>query len=299
MFERIAVFGMGLMGGSVAAAARERGVVAEVIGVTRREETARAVEAAGLVDRALLDPLEAVAGAELVVLCNPVFAIPDTLQRCAPALEPGAIVTDVGSVKGPLAETLPGLLPPHAVYVGSHPMAGSHETGFAHASADLFEGAACIVTRSADTVPGAVERVVGFWAALGSRVFERDPTLHDDEVAWISHAPHAIAYAFARALADSPGPASELRGPGFRDFTRIAGADAELWTDILVANRKALAGPLEAIARSLDELAQAIVAGDTERVLDLLSVARESLSIDGADPAATADLAVKVAAIKE
>ena len=120
-------------------------------------------------------------------------------------------------------------------------------------------------------------------------MFRRDPTLHDDEVAWISHAPHVVAWAYAHALIDSPGPASELRGPGFRDFTRIAGADPEMWTDILVANRKALAGPLEAVARSLTALAEAIAAGDSERVQDLLTEARE----------AAAEEAVKVAATKE
>lgn len=293
LFERIAVFGMGLLGGSVAAAARVRGVASEVVGVTRRDENARAVEAAGLVDLAVIDPEAGVRGADLVILCNPVFAMPETLERCASALEPGAIVTDVGSVKGPLAETLPGLLPDHAVYVGSHPMAGSHETGFAHARADLFEDAACVVTRSAGCGEADVARVSAFWSALGGRVFERDPTLHDDEVAWISHAPHAIAFAFAHALAASPGPASELRGAGFQDFTRIAAADAEMWTDILISNRKALAGPLEATARSLADLAAAIAAGESDRVLEVLASARESLAAGATKPA------VKAAAIKE
>jgi prephenate dehydrogenase len=288
LFERISVFGMGLLGGSVSVAARARGIAGEVVGVTRREENARAVEAAGLVDRAVIDSRSGVRGADLVVLCNPVFAMPETLERCASALEPGAIVTDVGSVKGPLAESLPGLLPDHAVYVGSHPMAGSHETGFAHARADLFEDAACVVTRSAGNSDADVARVSAFWSALGGRVFERDPTLHDDEVAWISHAPHAIAYAFAHALAASPGPASELRGAGFRDFTRIAGADAEMWTDILMSNRKALAGPLQAMAHSLEDLARAIAAGESERVLEVLVSAREVLAAGAEKPAVKA-----------
>ena len=285
-FERVAVVGIGLLGGSVALAAKARGVAGEVVGITRREETARAATEAGIVDRAVLSPAEGVAGADLVVLCNPVFAMAASLSGFAEHVAEGAILTDVGSVKGPLAETLPGLLPPGAVYVGSHPMAGSHHTGFQHARADLFDGAACVVTHSADTDAAAAERVAAFWTALGSRVFRRDPTLHDDEVAWISHAPHAVAFAFARALTDSPGPASELRGPGFRDFTRIAAADPEMWADILVANRKALAGPLETTARSLDALAQSIAAGDTERVQEILASARDTLtgsSEDGAE----------------
>jgi len=289
-YSRIAVFGMGLLGGSVATAVRQRGIAAEVVGITRRDETARAVEAAGLVDRAVLDPAAGVADAELVVLCNPVFAMRDTLARCAASLADGAVVTDVGSVKGPLAETLPGLLPGHARYVGSHPMAGSHHTGFAHARADLFEGAACVVTRTPETDAAAADGVTAFWTALGCRVFQRDPARHDDEVGWISHAPHAVAFAFAHALAGSPGPASELRGPGFRDFMRIAGADPEMWTDILVANRKALATPLDATLQSLQALHDAIASGDAERVLDLLASAREALTGPsegaGANPAA-------------
>lgn len=280
-FERIAIFGMGLLGGSVAKAVRARGVAREVIGVTRREETARALEAAGLVDRAILDPADGVAEADLVVLCNPITFMPGVLDRAAPHLSPGTVVTDVGSVKGPLAETLPGRLPSGVCYVGSHPMAGSHQTGFEHARADLFQGRPCVVTATAETDENAAGRVAAFWESLGARIFRRDPTLHDDEVAWISHAPHAIAYAFAHALRDSPGPASDLRGPGFRDFTRIAGADVEMWADILLANRKALAGPLEATALALTALAEAVSAGDSETVHQLLATARETLGVDG------------------
>src|SRR5690606_17292264 len=180
------------------------------------------------------------------------------LADAGPALAPGALVTDVGSVKGVLADTLPGLLPPGVHYVGSHPMAGSHEKGPDHARPDLFEGAACVVTPVPGDPPEAVERIEGLWRALGARVVRRDPAGHDREVAWMSHLPHVLAFAFARALAEAPPGARDVAGPGFRDFTRIARSDAELWADILVANAKALAGPLARVARELAEAARVL-----------------------------------------
>jgi prephenate dehydrogenase len=249
-----------------------------VVGVSRGRETAAAAVAAGLADEATHELAAGVAGAELVVLCTPVFAMAETLRRAAPHLREGALVTDVGSVKGPLVETLPGLLPPGVHYVGAHPMAGSHETGLRHARADLFEGAACVLTPTAATPAPALARVRAFWLALGARVVERDPAEHDAEVAWVSHLPHALAFAYAESLAAAPAPAFALAAGGFRDFTRIAGSDPELWADILVTNKKALAGPLAAASRSLAKLAEALEAADLESVHRLLAAAREQLA---------------------
>jgi prephenate dehydrogenase len=187
-------------------------------------------------------------------------------------------VTDVGSVKAPLAETLPGLLPAGACYVGAHPMAGSHESGLRHARADLFERAACVLTPVAGTPRARVARVAAFWTALGARVVERDPAAHDAEVAWVSHLPHALAFAYAAALAGAPRGGGEVRGGGFRDFTRIARSEPELWADILVHNRKALAAPLAAAAERITSLARLVEAGDAEAVERFLAAARESLA---------------------
>ena len=195
-FERIAIIGLGLLGGSVALAAKSRGIAGCVVGVTRRPETREAALRDGAVDRAGSDLAEGVRGAELVVLGTPVFAMAEVLRKAAPHLQEGALVTDVGSVKGLLAETLPGILPAGVTYVGSHPMAGSHESGFAHARADLFEGATCIVAPTPGTPRAPVDRVAAFWSGLGATVLERDPALHDAEVGWVSHVPHAVAFAF-------------------------------------------------------------------------------------------------------
>lgn len=280
-FARLAVVGIGLLGGSVALAARKRGVAAKVVGVTRGREAAERARARGIVDEAGVDLARGVAGADLVVLATPVNAMAGVLAAAAPHLAEGALVTDVGSVKGCLAETLPGLLPARACYVGAHPMAGSHERGLEHARADLFEGAACVVTPVPTTPPEALDRVKRFWAALGARVLLRDPGVHDLEVAWVSHVPHALAFAFARALSGAPAGAREVRGSGFRDFTRIALSDAELWADILTANRKPTAAALLAAAEQATALARLLEAGEVEAVERFLSAARENLAEAG------------------
>ena len=278
-FERLSVLGLGLLGGSLALAARRRGLATRVVGGARRPDTRAAALARGAVDAAL-DPEEAVDGAELVVLATPFTAMPELLRRVAPRLADGAIVTDVGSVKGSLAEVLPGLLPAGARYVGSHPMAGSHRSGIEHAREDLFEGAVCVVDASAD--PEARERVAALWGALGARVVLRTPAQHDAEVAWMSHVPHLLAYAFAGALRAAPPGAAEVAGPGFRDFTRIAHSEPELGADILTANRKALAAPLEAVGTALRELARAVEANDAEALERWIGAARGALAPGGA-----------------
>jgi len=276
--ERVTVVGLGLLGGSIAAAARARRAASCVAGVARLRETAAAALRAGFVDEAGQDLERGVAGAQLVVLATPLGAMPELLRRAAPHLAEGCVVTDVGSVKGSLGETLPGLLPPGVHYVGAHPMAGSHRRGLDAARSDLLEGAACVVAPGPGAPTAAVALVREFFEALGARVVERDPARHDAEAAWVSHLPHALAFAYAHALADAPGSAAELRGSGFRDFTRIAQSDPELWAEILCANRKALAGPLGRTGARLAELARAVEQGDLEAVERFLASARESLA---------------------
>lgn len=276
-FERVAILGLGLLGGSVALAARERGAARRVVGTGRRREALEAAVRAGVVD-ATASVERAVEAADLVVLATPVASMAEQLRRAAPHLRPGTIVTDVGSVKGLLAESLPALLPPGVPYVGSHPMAGSHLRGVEHARADLFEGAPCVVTATPDTDAAAADRVADFWSRLGARVVRRDPGDHDAEVAWVSHVPHVLAFAFAQGLGAAPETAGRLGGSGFRDFTRIAQSDAELWSDILVANAKSIAGPLREVAQVLSRFASELEAGDVEALERAITAARENLA---------------------
>lgn len=275
-FERMAVLGLGLLGGSTALAARRRGVVAEVRGHARRPGPLEAACAAGVIDAAgTLE--EVVTGADLIVLGTPIAAMERVLDQAAPHLRAGAVVTDVGSVKGDVAAVLPGLLPEGVHFVGSHPMAGSHRVGVEHADADLFVGRCVVVTPVGSTDAAAAARVAAFWRALGARVVERDPGAHDAEVAWTSHLPHLVAYAFAHAFSRAPDSASELAGSGFADFTRIARSSPEMWADILATNRKAIAGPLQDFRDSLAELSRALEADDGEALERLLAIARDTL----------------------
>ncbi len=275
VFERIGVVGLGLLGGSLALAARKRGLVSSAVGATRSPEARRQALQSGAVD-AVVD-LECVAeGADLVLLATPVHAMPDLLRRLVPGLAEDSIVTDVGSVKAPLAETLPGLLPPGCLYIGSHPMAGSHERGMEHAVAGLFEGRSCIVTQHGE--PEAEARVCAFWEGLGMRVVRRTPARHDEEVGWASHLPHLLAFAFGHGFADAPEGAADVVGPGFHDFTRIARSDTELWGDILTTNAKALEGPLARVGRAIGELSELLQAGDADALEQWLQQARDGLA---------------------
>lgn len=276
-FEKLAVLGLGLLGGSVAAAAKQRGLADEVVGAARRTGPLERARAAGIVD-SVASPLEAVVGADFVVLATPVGSMPKLVAEVAPNLEPGCILTDVGSVKLSVIDLIPGLLPDGVEFVGSHPMAGSHLRGPDHARADLFEGATCVVTPRLGQSPTAIERVEDFWRALGARVTRRSAAAHDEEVAWVSHLPHLLAFAFAESLQSAPREVGELAGSGFRDFTRIAQSDAELWGEILSLNSKALSGPLNHFSESLARLARLLEEGDGESLEQLLSQARIRLT---------------------
>jgi len=276
-FEKLAIVGLGLLGGSVAAAARARGLVSHVVGAARRPGPLRHALDAGLVD-AVATPVDAVVGADLVVLGTPVGSMARVVAEVAPRLSAGCLVTDVGSVKASVVETLPGLLPQGVEFVGSHPMAGSHLRGPEHARADLFEGASCVVTPRAGQDPAAVLRIEAFWRALGARVTRRAPAEHDEHVAWVSHLPHLLAFAFADALSAAPTEVGELAGGGFRDFTRIAQSDAELWGEILSLNGKALSGPLNHFSASLAGLARVLEEGDSESLERRLQTARQRLA---------------------
>jgi prephenate dehydrogenase len=286
-FERLAIVGLGLLGGSVALAARRAALAGRVVAAGRRRAPLERALAAGVVDE-IADLAGAVKGADLIVLATPIGTMVPLMEQAAPHLAEGALITDVGSVKEPLADRLPGVMPPGVHYIGAHPMAGSHERGVDHAREDLFDGACCVITPLASADRDAVESVRHFWTALGARVVERDPARHDAEVAWVSHAPHLLAFAFAHALGEAPGGAAELAGTGLRDFTRIARSDSELWSEILDVNRKSLAGPLQAFRRSLDQLARAVESGDTDALENLLTAARIALgSVSPADPDAS------------
>ena len=233
--NRLAILGVGLLGGSIGLAVRERVKGCAVIGYGHRPSTLRTARLVGAIDEGYEQPELAVQQAQLVILCTPVGMLSSILQTISAHLAPGAVVTDVGSTKASLVAAAEKLMPAHARFVGSHPMAGSEKRGVQFARADLFNNALCITTPTGQTDPAALKTVEEFWNLLGMRTTRLSPLEHDRLLADVSHLPHAVA---AALVAMQEQRALELCGKGFLDLTRIAEGDGGLWRDILIDNRE-------------------------------------------------------------
>ncbi len=290
-FHKVTVLGVGLLGGSLGLALRQRRLATEVWGVVRRDRVIAEAEAAGVVDRATTHLDEAVRGADLVVLCLPVGTMPAMANAIRPYLKPGAVVTDVGSVKESVVIRLePVIEAAGGWFVGSHPMAGSHRTGFGAAEPDLFAGATCVVTPTAESHPPAVEQVEELWRAVGATVLSLSPAQHDELVSRSSHLPHVVAAGLANyVLSPAHGyPGNRLCAGGFRDTTRIASSSPELWRDITLANRHHLARALGVLVADLEEFRRALIEEDTKAVGEFFEAAKQRRdSWSAAEEAAT------------
>jgi len=270
-FERLAVVGLGLLGGSVALAARKHGAAREVRAVDPKLSEAKGIP--------LVSLAEAAAWAELIVLAVPVEVMEEVLRELAPHLRPESLLTDVASVKRPMAGWARRWLAHPERCVGAHPMAGGHQSGLGAARADLFEGAACFITPAGSEPPAVVDRIDEFWRCLGALTVRRTPEDHDAITAALSHVPHVIAYAFARGLpgADVLG----LAGPGLRDFIRIARGNSKLWCEILLMNRDRVTEEVARFQSDLEKILGALVRGDRaalERELEEARRRSEKLS---------------------
>jgi len=253
--NRIAILGPGLLGGSVALALREAPDVEVRLWARRAEavEQARALDIAALVDN---DLSKVVSGADTVLLCVPVGAMEGLVKEMLPHLASDALVTDVGSVKVPVCQSLAPLLKNRALFVGSHPMAGSEKAGLAAARADLFQNATCILTpEEGVTDPLAVELAGIFWERLGCRLRTLTPPVHDEVCALISHLPHLTAAALVNTVTSTLPEAFEFCGPGFRDTTRVAAGLPAMWSEILCSNRRAISKNLQALIHILQTVA--------------------------------------------
>ena len=237
MIEQLTILAPGLLGGSVARAARERGAARRIVLWARRPEARQAIAQQPWCDAVTDSPEAACEGASLVVLAAPVDTILVLLSQIAPHLATGAIVTDVGRVKGKIARAGQAALGERAHFVGSHPMAGSERTGWEHGTATLFEGSTCFVTPLPETDASAARTVGLFWQALGAKVVSVDPDKHDAIVAHISHLPQIVASSLCSFLAEKDPAWRNYAGGGLRDTTRIAGSDPHLWKTILEQNR--------------------------------------------------------------
>jgi cyclohexadieny/prephenate dehydrogenase len=257
MFEKLALIGIGLIGSSIARATRLKGLAKTIAISTRRQETLDEARALGLGDIYTMDAIEAVRHADLVILCIPVQSYGAVMEQIGPYLEPGAILSDVGSVKQHVVKAMAPHVPKGVHLIPGHPIAGTEHSGPAAGFADLFVNRWCVLTPAQDVDPGAVSKLSAFWTALGSNVEILDPAHHDMVLAITSHIPHLVAYNIVGTVADleqdTQSEVIKFSASGFRDFTRIAASDPVMWRDVFLTNRDAV---LEMLGRFLEDLAK-------------------------------------------
>ena len=271
-FARVALIGFGLIGGSIARAARRHGLAGEIVATARSEQSRARVAELSLVDRVVESNVEAVRDADLVILCIPVGACGPVAQEIAAHLKPGAIVSDVGSVKGAIVRDMAPHLPKSIHFVPAHPVAGTENSGPDSGFAELFINRWCILTPPDGADAAAVDRLRAFWAAMGAKVEIMTPDHHDLVLAITSHLPHLIAYTIV-GTADELAQVTEsevikFSAGGFRDFTRIAASDPTMWRDIFLSNKEAVLEMLGTFTEDLSKLTRAIRRGDGEALFD-------------------------------
>ena len=276
---KLALIGVGLIGGSFAAALRAAGAVDHVVGFDVDPEAVGQGLAAGIVDRAAASLAEAVSTADLVVLAVPVGAMRAAFAAIAGHLPPGALVTDVGSTKvSVIADARATLGDAFHRFVPAHPIAGGERPGIEHADARLFQNRLAITTPVTDTDPEALATIERLWRSVGARLERLAPDEHDRIFAAVSHLPHVLAFALVEMIARSPDADAKFAhaGAGFRDFTRIAASSPPMWRDVCLANRVALAEALDSYRSRLEDLQRAIESGDGAALERLFRVASEA-----------------------
>jgi prephenate dehydrogenase len=275
LFERAAIIGVGLIGGSLGGAAKRAGLIGEVVGVGRGAANLEVARQRGFVDRTTSDLAE-IGPVDLVVLAVPVLSTGEVARALRPHLRPGTVVSDAASVKGTVVAALEAICLPECPVVGAHPIAGSEQSGAAAGREDLFVDSVCVLTPTPRTDAAALERVAALWRGVGARVEQMEPAAHDRALAMTSHLVHAIAYALAKTVGDAGDAVLGLAGPSLRDATRVAASRAELWRDIFDANRGALLEAVDTFAACLLDLREAIARGDDPTLLGLLEEARKA-----------------------
>ncbi|MFQ5647132.1 MAG: prephenate dehydrogenase [bacterium] len=264
MFKKIAVIGVGLIGGSFALACRKNCLAETITGCGRSEENLKKGVELGVIDDYSTDVREAVKGADLIFLSTPLLAMEGLLKKIAPLLSGHTVLTDGGSAKAELVK-LANRLFPKGNFVGGHPIAGTEKSGVEVASDSLFEGAKSILTPTPETNPGALEKIKRLWSGIGSRVLIMDPATHDKLLAMVSHLPHVVAYALVNAVGQYEIPEVDvisLTGGGFKDFTRIASSHPVMWRDICLQNKENLLEVIEIFQEQLTALKNHIQTGN-------------------------------------
>ena len=278
MFKRIALIGIGLIASSIAHAVRRSELANEIVGHTQSQKSTDLALKLNIADQMYDTPEDAAAGADLVILCTPVNTFAELARRIGPALKPGAIVSDVGSVKQTVIDMVAPHIPGHAHFVPAHPLAGTEQSGPTAGFAELFEERWCLITPLADSDEQVVTQVADFWKALGSNIDYMDAQHHDIVLAVTSHVPHLIAYTMVgtvehiRRIQESE--VIRYSAAGFRDFTRIAASDPTMWRDVFLANRTATLDILGRFTEELFTLQRAIRTGQGDILHDYFTRTR-------------------------
>lgn len=278
LFQRVALIGIGLIGSSISHACRRAGLAKTIVGSARTPQTVKTALDLGIIDEGFATAREAAAGADLVILCVPVGLCGPIAAEIAPVLKRGAILTDVGSVKGSIVRDVSPHVPEGVHFVAGHPIAGTEQSGPESGFAELFDGRWCILTPEAHTDPDAVEKLRVFWQKLGSNVEVMAPDHHDLVLAITSHLPHLIAFNIVNTAAHlervTDSEVIKFSAGGFRDFTRIAASDPVMWRDVFLNNKEAVLEMLGRFTEDLTALQRAIRFGDGETLQKLFGDAR-------------------------
>lgn len=278
LYGRVALIGLGLIAGSMALAMRRAGLAGEITGYARSPETRAVAREIGLVDHVYDSAAEAAMGADLVVLCVPIGVMGDVAAEIAPALKPGATVSDVGSVKRAVIEAVAPHIPDGVHFVPAHPMAGTEHSGPRSGFAELFDNRWCLIVPVEGSDRAAVERLEALWRGLGSNTEEMDADHHDLVCAVTSHAPHLIAYTMVGVADDmrrvTDTEVIKFSAAGFRDFTRIAASDPTMWRDVFLSNKDATLEVLGRFTEELFALQRAIRTGDGAHLHDYFTRTR-------------------------
>ncbi len=278
VFDRLALIGVGLIGSSIARAARERGLVRSIAASARTEATRKRVVELGIADDVFATNAEAAKGADLIIVCTPVGACGAVAQEIASSLKPGAVVSDVGSVKSAVLKDMAAHVPANVHLVPAHPVAGTEHSGPDAGFAELFDNRWCILTPPPSADAGAVDRLKQFWSGLGANVEIMDPLHHDMVLAITSHVPHLIAYNIVGTAAHlgevTQSEVIKFSAGGFRDFTRIAASDPTMWRDVFLHNKDAVLEMLGRFSEDLSVLTRAIRFGDGKTLFDLFTHTR-------------------------
>ena len=286
----LVIFGVGLIGGSLALALKRHQSIGRIVGVGRQSDNMQTALQLGVIDATAQDPAEAVRGADLVMIAAPVAQTPEILRKIAPYLGDRTVVTDAGSTKSDVEACAKAILGPRSArFVPGHPIAGAEKSGVTAARADLYDGKNIVLTPSAETDADAVALVHALWTATGAHVTTMSAAEHDGIFAAVSHLPHLLAFALVDELA-SRGNAAQLfdfAASGFRDFSRIAGSSPEMWRDISLANRTALLRELDAYATELQTIRTLLEAADgtgLQALFERASQARNAWALQRQSP---------------